>query len=138
MPVEIIGNPREHANDADCVVCHRVEDFPIPRRESKIEHCRDCGSRIWVASSSPIKPPRLCYPCAKKFCGGQEPMLLVSRSTALNAALGGNPETCQAIERFFDDGEAMNTAPEIIGAFLIIATICVAHNIADWIVRIPQ
>lgn len=32
----------------------------------------------------------------------------------------------------------MNTAPEIIGAFLIIATICVAHNIADWIVRIPQ
>jgi hypothetical protein len=53
----------KEAESVQFVVCMRVTDLPIPLKPGQIEHCRDCSERIWVAHSSPKKPPRVCHHC---------------------------------------------------------------------------
>jgi hypothetical protein len=62
--VFVTRNPRVDANVADFVVCHRVAKLPIPYVSAQIEHCSKCKERIWVAHTSPKKPPKICYDCA--------------------------------------------------------------------------
>jgi hypothetical protein len=61
--VRVIKNPRVEANHVDYVICHRVIDLPIPYVAAQIEHCSKCDERIWVAHTSPKKPPRICHTC---------------------------------------------------------------------------
>lgn len=87
MPVEIVKNT-EDADKADCVVCVRVNDVPIPYAEGSIETCPKCQERIWVSHTSPKKPPRLCYPCAtaQMQADGEEPIVMVTERTIKEAA----------------------------------------------------
>jgi hypothetical protein len=48
----------------EVLACPRVDEMPIPATRSFICQCSQCGTRIWVAHSSPIEPIRLCLPCS--------------------------------------------------------------------------
>lgn len=64
--VEVVDDPRTEANEADMVVCHRITDIEMPMAiHAAIGYCRDCKQRVWVAPSSPTKPPKVCIHCAK-------------------------------------------------------------------------
>lgn len=98
MPMKVVGNPEVDAADVDFVVCHRVIDLPIPATEgATIEHCTKCGERVWIAPTSPKKPPKVCFPCGMALveADGEEPQVFVSKRTA------ANPEsmTHQAIKK---------------------------------------
>jgi hypothetical protein len=97
LKVEIISDPRTQAKTADVVVCHRVEDMPIPRMEGcVIERCRECESRVWVAPTSPMGIMRLCYVCATPhFAQSDKLELLITERTLF----GAGPETANAIEK---------------------------------------
>lgn len=73
------------ANDCDAVVCMRVIDLPIPPVPSEIVKCSGCGERVWVAFSSPRKPPRLCAPCAMSRMAGDDVTSMVSERTVAEA-----------------------------------------------------
>lgn len=88
---EVLDDPKREARECDLVVCHLVKDLPVPRvAGAVIHHCRDCGDRIWVAPSSPEKPPKLCVWCAKKLIAAdaEDVVIQMSTSTALSI-LGG-------------------------------------------------
>lgn len=54
----------DEAELCDVVVCMRVRDMPIPEHVAEMQHCAICSERIWVATTSPKKPPRWCMACA--------------------------------------------------------------------------
>jgi hypothetical protein len=61
--ITVKQNPNE-GDVADFVVCHRVSVLPIPYVSAEIQHCSRCNERIWVANTSPSKPPKLCWECS--------------------------------------------------------------------------
>ena len=50
---------REH------LTCARISDQPRPQVASYRASCASCGTRVWVAISSPIELMRLCLQCAE-------------------------------------------------------------------------
>lgn len=85
--LKIITDPRVEAAHVDFVVCLRVADLPNPS-SLKFPHkelCRDCGHEIWVASTSPTKPKKLCASCVllRIERDGEAAQLLISQDTSV-------------------------------------------------------
>lgn len=84
----VVDDPKHDATEAAAVVCHRVSDMPIPRMAfSLMDSCSICGERIWVAPTSPSKPPKICWPCGhdiiRKRAG--DVGIMLSKNTVQNA-----------------------------------------------------
>ena len=48
----------------EVLACLRVDEVPIPSTPSFNCGCEQCGTRVWVAYSSPIEPIRMCVACS--------------------------------------------------------------------------
>lgn len=96
MPMAFTNNPKRDAAKADFVVCLRVKDYPIPRRVSKIERCKECGERIWFADTSPVGPPLICNPCCVMMMATSKDKLTLMVSETTRQLAG--PEQASGIE----------------------------------------
>jgi len=72
----------EKLPDADktVVVCLSVQALPIPNRPAVIDHCHDCGCRIWVAETSPKGQKKVCNDCFLKVAEIEEDFILTLNS----------------------------------------------------------
>jgi hypothetical protein len=61
VPMRVVS--MEEAEAVEAVICMRVADLPIPPVPSSIERCGACDARVWVSSTSPRRPRRLCLDC---------------------------------------------------------------------------
>lgn len=61
VPMRVVSMAEAEAVEA--VICMRVADLPIPPVPSSIERCGACDARVWVSSTSPRGPRRLCLDC---------------------------------------------------------------------------
>jgi hypothetical protein len=48
----------------EVLACPRVDEVPFPSTPSFNCECEQCGTRVWVAHSSPIEPIRMCVACS--------------------------------------------------------------------------
>jgi hypothetical protein len=46
------------------LACPRIDEMPIPSTPSFNCECQQCGTRVWVAYTSPIDPIRMCLVCS--------------------------------------------------------------------------
>jgi hypothetical protein len=108
MAIRVTETPRNE-NDVDMVVCYRVMDLPIPCRPATIKQCSVCRERIWVADSSPEKPPLFCIPCATSAieADGGEPTIIITRNTLMTAG----DATIEAISSFFPTKKRPGSCP---------------------------
>ena len=48
----------------EVLACPRIDEMPIPSTPSFNCECQQCGTRVWVAYTSPIDPIRMCMACS--------------------------------------------------------------------------
>lgn len=94
IEVRLVTNPRMEAADAQIVVCTRVTELPIPFKPATIEHCPDCGERVWLANSSPRGVKLMCYQCIEptilaEMDKGEEVIISMTKDTANHLLRGG-------------------------------------------------
>src|SRR5215831_1009096 len=95
MPVKILKDNDQSSNEeAELVICHRVQDLPIPHVPGDIQRCKDCNERIWVSFNSPKKPPKICIRCIKALIEKEkDPEGITVFMTKRHAGMFlGNPE----------------------------------------------